>query len=115
MVKGILKAQIQQLLSFDEIPLHFKSQDRLMNASKKLWMLEETVLPIIDIINIIDHCVIWLEDNILPSYFNFQLLKLYTNLIIDGKSVVLIFVINIQLNIYNFKNHLLEFLFLSFS
>ncbi|CAB4421621.1 unnamed protein product [Rhizophagus irregularis] len=56
MVKGILKAQIQQLLSFDEIPLHFKSQDRLMNASKKLWMLEETILPIIDIINIIDHC-----------------------------------------------------------
>ena len=69
-VKGIiLKAQIQKLLTFDEIPLHFKSQDRFINSEKKLWLLEETILPIIDIANIADHCIIWLEDNnILRNY-----------------------------------------------
>ncbi|CAG8747054.1 17797_t:CDS:1, partial [Funneliformis caledonium] len=39
-VKGILKVRIQLLLSFNEIPLHLKSQDRFLNANQKLWLLE---------------------------------------------------------------------------
>ena len=34
-----------------------------MNSDKKLWLFEETILPIIGIANIADHCIIWLEDN----------------------------------------------------
>ncbi|GBB83725.1 hypothetical protein RclHR1_01040030 [Rhizophagus clarus] len=74
--KRYIESSNTTILTFDEIPLHFKSQDRLMNASKKLWMLEETILPIIDILNIVDHCIIWLEDNILPSYYNFSIAEI---------------------------------------
>ena len=72
MVNNILKAQIQRLLTFDEIPSHLKSQERFTNANQKLWLLEETVLPIIDITNIIDRYTIWLEDNVLPLHYNFS-------------------------------------------
>ena len=75
-MKGVLKARIQQLLTFDEIPLHFKSHDRFMDASKKLWLLEETILPIIEISSIVDRCIIWLEDNPLPSYYNFSIAEI---------------------------------------
>jgi len=76
MVKDILKIQIQKLLTFHEIPLHLKSQDRFINAGKKLWLLEEKILSIIDITSIVDRCIIWLEDTILPSNYNFSVAEI---------------------------------------
>ena len=47
-----------------------------MNSGKKLWLLKETILPIIDIANIADHCIIWLEDNNILSYYDFSVAEI---------------------------------------
>src|SRR5581483_2923569 len=74
MVKNILKVQIQRLLTFDKIPSYFKSREQSRNANKKLWLLEESTLLIIDISNLINQCTIWLEDtNILPLQYEFSI------------------------------------------
>ena len=75
-VKNVLKIRIQQLLTFNEIPSYFKSKDRSLDSKKKLWLFEEPMLPIIDITNIVDRCIIWLEDNIPPSYYNFSVAEI---------------------------------------
>jgi len=75
-VKGILKVQIQRLLSFNEIPSHLKSQDRFLNANQKLWLLEESTLLFIDITYLIDHCIIWLEDNVSPLRYDFSVAEI---------------------------------------
>ena len=39
----------------------------LLILIKKLWLLEQTNQPIIDIMNIVGQCIIWLEDNDISS------------------------------------------------
>jgi len=63
-------------LTFDEIPSHLKSHDRFMDANQKLWLLEEPIPPIIDILNLIDQCTIWLKDNILPLQYDFSVVEI---------------------------------------
>jgi hypothetical protein len=76
MVNNTLKVQIQRLLTFNEIPPYLKSQVQIINVDKKLWLLEEPTSPIIDILNLINQCTIWLEDNISPLQYEFSVTEI---------------------------------------